>query len=286
MKERKQGRLGEGLLNKDIGSNQIYCLELAMASLEQQLHRLPTPFRTSSERFELITQGAEALLYKTKFLSPDHDAALKFRPSKPWRHPTLDKRLTRQRILAEARVLVKCRKEGVSVPAVLGMSWEEGWVALEWIDGPTVKEAIWRHGRAEEHDAKETEVRALLEKVGRAVGRLHAVGVVHGDLTTSNMILRPVHPSSGGVSDGGNGATLEGEIVLIDFGLATQAVQEEDRAVDLYVLERAFGSTHPMEEDMFGIVLEAYAGSYKGAKTTLKRLEDVRMRGRKKSMVG
>ena len=79
---------------------------------------------------------------------------------------------------------------------------------------------------------------------------------------------------------------LEGEIVLIDFGLAAQTVQEEDRAVDLYVLERAFGSTHPREEGMFGELLEGYRVAFKGSKGTLRRLEDVRMRGRKKSMIG
>lgn len=257
-----------------------------MTSTEQQKRQLPAPFNASSESFELITQGAEALLYKTTFLTPTTNAALKFRPSKPWRHPTLDKRLTRQRILAEARVLVKCRKEGVKVPAVLGMSWDEGWVALEWIDGVTVKEAIWRKGKVEEDSEQVDKLTALLQRVGQCVGHLHAVGVVHGDLTTSNMMLRPHDSQSSTGNDDGETTNLEGEIVLIDFGLATQAVQEEDRAVDLYVLERAFGSTHPREEDLFGIVLGAYAGSYKGAKTTLKRLEDVRMRGRKKSMVG
>jgi TP53 regulating kinase-like protein len=124
------------------------------------------------------------------------------------------------------------------------------------------------------------------------VGRLHAVGVVHGDLTTSNMMLAPVQHQGGseGMEEkekrkeqGG----LEGEIVLIDFGLAAQTTQEEDRAVDLYVLERAFGSTHPREEGMFGEVLEGYREAFpKGSKGTLRRLEDVRMRGRKKSMIG
>lgn len=79
---------------------------------------------------------------------------------------------------------------------------------------------------------------------------------------------------------------LEGEIVLIDFGLATQSVHDEDKAVDLYVLERAFGSTHPEIEESFQEVLKAYGESYKGAKVVLKRLEEVRMRGRKKSMIG
>lgn len=237
---------------------------------------LPPPFDTSPEPFTLITQGAEALLYKTTFLSKDKPAALKVRPAKPWRHPTLDKRLTRQRILAEARVLVKCRKEGVPVPAVLAVDWEAGWSVAEWIEGVTVKEAI----RQREVEGGEDELNGLLARIGTAVGKLHSVGVIHGDLTTSNMMLRP---SAGSETSPGN---LQGDIVLIDFGLATQAVQEEDRAVDLYVLERAFGSTHPKEEGKFDEVLKAYATTYRDAKRALRRLEDVRMRGRKKSMIG
>ncbi|KAK6439093.1 serine/threonine-protein kinase bud32 [Oleoguttula sp. CCFEE 5521] len=239
-------------------------------------HALPSPFSTSTTPLTLIAQGAEALLYHTTFLSPTTPCALKIRPAKPWRHPTLDKRLTRQRILAEARVLVKCLREGVAVPAVLGLDWEAGWMAMEWIDGGSVKEAV--RGRDAGREKAEAELKGLMRRIGRAVGGLHAAGVVHGDLTTSNMMLRPVGRE---VEDG-----LGGEIVLIDFGLATQTVQEEDRAVDLYVLERAFGSTHPREEGMFGEVLDGYREVFKGAKGTLRRLEEVRMRGRKKSMVG
>lgn len=79
---------------------------------------------------------------------------------------------------------------------------------------------------------------------------------------------------------------MEGDVVLIDFGLASQSLQDEDRAVDLYVLERAFGSTHPRTEPLFTEVLSGYKESYKGASSALKRLEEVRMRGRKRSMIG
>ena len=103
---------------------------------------LPSTFANSTEAFTLITQGAEALLYRTTFLSPNTSCALKIRPPKTWRHPTLDKRLTRQRLLAEARVLVKCRKEGVNIPGVLGVGAEEGWVVMEWIEGSSVKQGI------------------------------------------------------------------------------------------------------------------------------------------------
>jgi TP53 regulating kinase-like protein len=243
-------------------------------------HRtLPIPFNNSPpDSMTLITQGAEALLYKTTLLTPETACVLKIRPKKPWRHPTLDKRLTRQRILAESRVLVKLRREGVPVPSVLSVDWEGGWLGVEWIDGGTVKDVI--RGR----DIEDGEgLKVLLRKIGEVVGRLHKAGVVHGDLTTSNLLLRPSASATGGKDDVGG---LDGEIVLIDFGLALQSVQEEERAVDLYVLERAFGSTHPREEGEFGVVLEAYGGCYKGGKAALRRLEDVRMRGRKKSMIG
>ncbi|KAM0694795.1 hypothetical protein Q7P36_005151 [Cladosporium allicinum] len=247
------------------------------------------PFNTTPDALTLITQGAEALLYRTTFLTPSTPAALKIRLRKPWRHPALDARLTRQRVLAESRVLLKCAREGVAVPAVLGVGCEEGWVAVEWVEGGTVKEAV--RGRVADGEEGEAMMKDLMRRIGAAVGKLHSVGVVHGDLTTSNMMLRrmPATKENGGTEEGkavtGN-AALAGEIVLIDFGLAVQTVQEEDRAVDLYVLERAFGSTHPREEGMFGELLEGYRVAFKGSKGTLRRLEDVRMRGRKKSMIG
>jgi TP53 regulating kinase-like protein len=149
-------------------------------------------------------------------------------------------------------------------------------MACEWIEGGSVKEGI----RAWEGDGggDEEALKGLLRRIGETVGRLHASGVVHGDLTTSNMMLRPASESSS--------PSLAGTVILIDFGLATVSVSEEDRAVDLYVLERAFGSTHPRQEQLFQEVITAYESSYKGAKATVKKLEDVRMRGRKKSMLG
>jgi TP53 regulating kinase-like protein len=81
--------------------------------------RLPAVFQRSINT-TLVTQGAEGLLFRTTFLSSETPCALKVRPRKAYRHPTLDVRLTRQRILAEARVLVRCAREGVKVPGVLG----------------------------------------------------------------------------------------------------------------------------------------------------------------------
>lgn len=187
---------------------------------------------------------------------------------------------------------------------------------LEMVEGGTVKEELRRWGRRERKGGEvvgaqegvggreevgrageiDDEVMGLMRRIGEAVGRMHEVGVVHGDLTTSNLMLRhPGRKATNGMTNEGASwgqeqaagmVSLEGEIVLIDFGLAGQSVQDEDKAVDLYVLERAFGSTHPDVEEGFKEVLRAYGESYKGARVVLKRLEEVRMRGRKKSMIG
>ena len=265
--------------------------------------QLPLSFLHTSPPPEIITLGAEAHLYKTYFLMPTQPCALKFRPSKPYRHPILDKRLTRHRILSEARTMLKLRGDGVSVPGILSLDWEGGnegkgggWMMMEWIDGKTVKESmIMAKSEGENGNDLIEAIASLMVKIGKAVGRMHQVGAVHGDLTTSNMMLRMQQGSKQSVNGGYSGPNApiglrqlleDGEIVLIDFGLAGQSVQDEDKAVDLYVLERAFGSTHPEAEEQFQQVLQAYGNSYKGAKIVLKRLEDVRMRGRKKSMIG
>lgn len=298
---------------------------------DRPLHTLPPPFASSN--LQLLTQGAEALVYKSVFLTPHTPCVVKYRPPKPYRHPVLDRRLTKARLLAEARVLVRCKRDGVGVPGVLGADWEAGWLVLEWIGGRTVRGVLdgWaervgaRQGQGGEEEDKG--MVDLMGRVGRAVGKLHEIGVCHGDLTTSNLILRrpqkeeeegretvprksrgrlttsemrmiaedgafpDSHPSAAVAAQGDDNEDdeLAGEIVLIDFGLAshsTQNLQDEDRAVDLYVLERAFAATHPAAEPLFKEVLRAYGESFKGARAVLRRLEEVRLRGRKRSMLG
>lgn len=236
----------------------------------------------------LITQGAEGRLYKTTYLQSDIPCALKYRPRKTWRHPILDQRLTKHRILSEARILVKCRRDGLRVPAVYGIDEAAGCLMLEWIPGTPVRININASlGKRTEGIEQDEALKDLMKRIGTAIGTLHKIGIVHGDLTTSNMMLSPKQINNT-TSDtvGGDAANLEGEIVIIDMGLASGSVLIEDRAVDLYVLERAFGSTHPRAECVFSHVLEAYSQCFNQAPAVLKKLEDVRMRGRKRSMLG
>lgn len=103
---------------------------------------------------------------------------------------------------------------------------------------------------------------------------MHDEDVIHGDLTTSNMLLRR-SPEDG-----------ESDLILIDFGLSYISALPEDKGVDLYVLEKAFLSTHPNTEALFEKLLKSYAASSKKSSAVIKKLDEVRLRGRKRSMVG
>lgn len=140
-------------------------------------------------------------------------------------------------------------------------------------------------------------LRGLMSRIGATVARMHRADVVHGDLTTSNIMLRPLPPtpSSTPTTAAANPTSslastdqlLAGQVVLIDFGLGAVSTSDEDMAVDLYVLERAFVSTHPQAEDLFRELLAGYEKTLgKKGVQVLRRLAEVRMRGRKRSMLG
>ena len=94
----------------------------------------------------------------------------------------------------------------------------------------------------------------------------------------------------------------------MDFGLAKSSSSIEEQAVDLYVLERALESTHPnLRPEFLEQLLHTYGTTTttristststniegqrehttkKSSQTTLDRLEQVRMRGRKRECFG
>ncbi|KAJ1665014.1 serine/threonine-protein kinase bud32 [Coemansia sp. RSA 1813] len=207
----------------------------------------------------LIKQGAEARVYKTTIDGKPVIAKQRF--SKTYRHPELDKKLTRGRLNQEARSLKRCREYGICVPEVMRQDKESATLYMQYIDGPTLKDWILDNG-------DEDKEKGYMLAVGKVLHTMHSHNIIHGDLTTSNMII-----------------DRDGKVVLIDFGLSQISPSVEDKAVDLYVLERAFISTHPNSTQLFALVLEAY-DSNDTAKAVLRRLEDVRQRGRKRDMTG
>ena len=124
----------------------------------------------------------------------------------------------------------------------------------------------------------------LADEIGRYIGVLHRSEVIHGDLTTSNILIKK--PSS-------DTLPLEIEkvqlnIFVIDFGLSFTSNQLEDKAVDLYVLERALISTHSQHsKEIFDKILQSYCKEYgRHYEKVIERFEQVRLRGRKRTMIG
>ncbi|KIM79351.1 hypothetical protein PILCRDRAFT_564994 [Piloderma croceum F 1598] len=174
----------------------------------------------------------------------------------------------------------------------------EGVIGIEWIEGKSVRHLL--PGGAEE-ESGETEddlyneevdllsgygvsKETLMSLIGTEIAKMHMADIIHGDLTTSNMMLRYV---SSPPTSTRSQVQPKTDLVLIDFGLAYNSNLIEDKAVDLYVLERAFSSTHPDSEPLFASVLDSYQRKVGNEWLAIgKRLDDVRLRGRKRSMVG
>lgn len=120
----------------------------------------------------------------------------------------------------------------------------------------------------------------LVAQLGIMLAAMHDSEVIHGDLTTSNIIFSTNATSSSTSSSSNN------KVTIIDFGLGAMKPTPEDKAVDLYVLERAFISTHPDSDVLISKILESYRFASKTGTLVLLKLDQVRQRGRKRDMIG
>ncbi|XP_077982991.1 EKC/KEOPS complex subunit Tp53rkb-like [Glandiceps talaboti] len=220
---------------------------------------------------KLIKQGAEARVYSSTFMG--RPAIIKERFKKKYRHPSLDKKLTHRRTTREVSCILRCRKAGLCTPTVYFVDYESHKIYMENIENSiTVRDYVAEEQKKTQETNPQTLI-SLAQKIGTALATMHDNDIIHGDLTTSNMLLRqPVDPSS--------------PVILIDFGLSSVSGLHEDKGVDLYVLERAFLSTHPNTENIFEHILATYRKMSKKSSDVLKKLDEVRLRGRKRNMVG
>lgn len=231
--------------------------------------------------FVLIRQGAEARLYVGTFLG--QESIVKERFSKKYRHPQLDERLTKERLKGEVRSLMRCKLAGIRTPTIYYVDINDGILVMEYLESSvtcrnyidtTLKSSVSK-GADETHK----KLSNLSNEIGRVLGLMHKNNVIHGDLTTSNMLVEKEMEEFGY------------KLCLIDFGLGFAEGTPEDKGVDLYVLERALISTHPNTEFMFEEVMNSYkkemkSGGKKECDEIIRKFEEIRMRGRKRTMVG
>ena len=197
---------------------------------------------------------------------------VKERFSKKYRLPELDERLTRERMKSEARAIIKCKTLGIPTPKLFFV--DQCFIVMEYLEFPTVRDYIRQlldHGTSVNEEQRAV-LSKLAVKIGHIIGKLHNNSLIHGDMTTSNMLV-----------DAG-----QGQIYFIDFGLSLTEGTVEDKGVDLYVLERAIISAHPNTEFFFQCILKAYEEELapKSRESVLKKYQEIRLRGRKRDMVG
>ncbi len=186
--------------------------------------------------------GAEAII-------TFHDGiAEKHRVSKQYRVSSLDKRLITERTRAEARLIHAARRRGVPTPVMSDIT--DDTIIMEQVQGMLLSLDLTGEN---------------LREAGRMVGRLHSSGIMHGDLTTSNLIVRE----------------SDRKCVLIDFGLAQVTQEIEQRGVDLHVLYQTMKSTAPDRSDELKTVFdEGYGETFTGAGEVIAREHEIELRGR------
>ncbi|KRX92156.1 TP53-regulating kinase [Trichinella pseudospiralis] len=242
------------------------CVKLIMQSCSSE-----KKIGFSDSTVTLIAQGAEARIFSTNFYGKP--AIIKERFRKKYRHFALDELLTKERMRAEIRGLMHCRKLGIPVPPIYFVDSKQNSIIFGAVeDAITLKNLL---DSMHEAGAVVDLVDNLALTIGQVLAKMHMNGVIHGDLTTSNLLVK--RPLS---------ADNCRQIVLIDFGLSFVSSMVEDKAVDLLVLEKAFMSTHPNAESFYRTILDAYAKFYgKQGSEVLVQLEQVRLRGRKRLIV-
>ena len=212
--------------------------------------------------------GAEAEVWRGTWFGKQ--AVRKQRRPRSWRHADLDYRLGVRRMTSEARLLIRLRKLGLPVPAVWDLDLDGGQLVLQWLPGRTLIEIL------NDDDEDEGAVKTVLRSVGSAVRMLHREAITHGDLSSNNMLIH------------------DGNVALIDFGLAAVEYEVERFGIDLHVLDEILGASHPQWPQAIDWVLEGYGdvdarlglapvlqgGTVPSAQEVQTRLDEIRQRVR------
>jgi TP53 regulating kinase-like protein len=205
---------------------------------------------------QLIKKGAEANLYLADWHG--RKVVLKKRLPKKYRPTKLDAQIRTYRTIHEPQLMHDAKKAGVPTPTIFLVDIRNTTIIMEHIEGKQVKQLL--------NQLSEKERKAACFKIGQEIAKLHRFGLIHGDLTTSNMIM-----------------SADGKVFFVDFGLGEKNNELEARGVDLHLMKRALQSTHyQFAESCFESVVEGYADimHVETVKSVLAKIKEIERRGR------
>ena len=188
---------------------------------------------------KILKQGAEAIIYQ------DKNQVIKDRIKKTYRLNQIDSKLRKTRTKREVNLINKLD----FTPKII--SYKDNKITMDFIPGSLIKDIL----------ETSKDFNKICTIIGKQIKEMHDKNIIHGDLTTSNMIF------------------YKNKVYFIDFGLGCVSNRLEDKAVDLHLLKQALESKHyKIFEKAFSLILK----SYNPDKEILKRLEKVESRGRYK----
>jgi len=194
--------------------------------------------------------------FDISFLYSKEPLILKARYKKRYRNDKIDKEFRKYRTRIEAKILERL-KDKIKVPELVYSNEDFGILIIEYLNGDRLSDTLER-----------LDYKNVLYKLGEIVGKMHSEGVIHGDLTTSNVIF------------------YNGDLYLIDFGLSFFSNRIEDYATDLHLFKESLESRHWKIANSFDDFIEGYSKSFKEkANEVLARLRDIERRGRYKSFI-
>jgi len=211
----------------------------------------------TAARLKTIAKGAEADLYLLENWR-GIDVLLKKRTVKKYRIPELDRAIREYRTIHEAEIMHNAKKLGVSTPAIYLVDLSSSTIYMEHVKGQLIRGILDK--------AQKAERLSIFLRIGVEVGKLHKNAIIHGDLTTSNMILTP-----------------QNRICFLDFGLAEQSEETEKRGVDIHLMKHMLLSTHySYAEECLSSFLNGYSEAM-GSQVTrevMRKVEEIERRGR------
>ncbi len=200
----------------------------------------------------IIRKGAEAEIHLATWL--DKKIIAKRRVPKTYRLEVVDKVLRTRRTKMEAKLMAEARAIGISTPLIYDIDTVNSEIIMEFIDGQRVKDVL--------NQMPASQRQKICFEIGSAIGKLHDNNIIHGDLTTSNMLYQ------------------DERIYFIDFSLGEISEEIESKGVDLHVLMEAYESTHPGILDDFEYIMEGYRLSFEGAPEVEAKIQAIIDRGR------
>jgi TP53 regulating kinase and related kinases len=204
----------------------------------------------------LFKKGAEASLYLADWHG--RKVVIKVRIPKKYRPLALDMQIRNYRTVHEPQLMHEAKAAGVPTPLIYMVNIPQASITMEYVEGQQIKQLINKAPEEQRHE--------LCTAIGKSIAKLHSQNLIHGDLTTSNMILNS-----------------EGKIFFVDFGLGEKNDEVEAQGVDLHLMKRALQSTHYLFwEECFKNILCGYASvlGTGAAEKVYEKIREIERRGR------